>query len=314
VLDIADVYLKTFRQTGLAALTIGDRDLALGIKPLRALAKKASFPFLSANIVDSGGKPVFQAATIVKAAGYKVGIVGATTTLFVNRRQIQEKNGIQVVDPVEPVAKAVAKVKKSGAQLVILLSHLNQSELDRVLKGASGIHVVLGGQDTRMQHALDQHGETLSANGFFRGKYVSVSSLYVKSRSFAFVDRNRGSALSRRKSILESQLRSRELSLERARKNPKGASRVEVFQRLIVQIKTELQTLTMDIEDLKAPDPKASFIDWKLAPLGKQIVDDAAVAQIVTAYRKVHPDPKKRRKAVGPRPIPSRPIKPPVKR
>ena len=210
--------------------------------------------------------------------------------------------------------KEAAKLKKQGAQLLILLSHLNETELAAVGKLVPDIHIVLGGQDMRMEHSLKRVGNAFSGNGFMKGKYVSVIDLFIRNQSLTFVDRNARSSLENRKRALEGQVRSRERSLDLTKKQPNAKNRIEIIERMIVQAKTELQELEMDLEEVNDPDPNASHVRRTLTPLNKTIADEPTCAKWITAYRKIHPDPKKKRRAPPPPKAGGRPAKPAPRR
>ena len=56
----ADVFLAAMHRMGYVGLNVGIQDLALGLAPLRKLAKSHKIPLLSANLVDKAGQPAFQ--------------------------------------------------------------------------------------------------------------------------------------------------------------------------------------------------------------------------------------------------------------
>lgn len=74
-----DLLIRAYNEIGYDAYNIGINDLALGTDFLREFESRAQFPFISANIVDDDGKPIFTPYTIIKRNGAKIGIVGVTT-------------------------------------------------------------------------------------------------------------------------------------------------------------------------------------------------------------------------------------------
>jgi len=292
----AEVYLKTFAMMGLQAYTIGDRDLALGLVALRKLARKAKFPFLSANLVTPDQKPIFRPSVVLTVAGKKVAVIGATTTLFVNKATLTKIQGFEITDPSKAVAAEVAKHAAAGVKLFVVLGHLNDSEIEEVAKANPQVQFVLGGQGTRMQRVLSKTGSAWHAGAYFRGKNISVLDAYVLKDSLTFVDRDARKGLTQRKAQLERQIQSRETSITSAKADPKRASTVSYLERNLVQLKTELQEVTLDLEDLQEADPNASYVKWELKGMTTAYSDHVQVAKVVAAYRKVHPDPTKKPK------------------
>ncbi len=181
--DIALLYVRSFNRMNLQAYTIGDRDLVLGISKLKQLQKKAKFPLLSVNILDDKDQPVFQPSTVLNSGGIKIGIIGATTALLVNRQKVESEHKLNVEKPVLAIRREVAKLKKQGVGLFILLSHLNQTEITEVGRLVPEIQIVLGGQDMRMEHTLKRVGSALVGNGYMKGKYLSIMDLMVQNQS-----------------------------------------------------------------------------------------------------------------------------------
>ena len=314
VLDMADVFFRAFNSTKLDAYAIGDRDLALGIPELKKLEKRAHFPLLSVNLVDAKSKkPLFKPSVMLEAAGKKVLVVAAVTKTFFKKKELLEPQGIELGDPTELVHAEIQK--HPGADLVVLLGHLNDGEIKEVVERSPEIHFVLGGQTYRHEQTLNKVGGALVANGYFKGKNISVVDVGRIEKGKPFVDRNARSGLASRKATLERQIKSRELSLEQARKNPSRKGSLDYLERNLVQLKTELQEVAMNLEDVAAPDPKAPWVRWDLTAMGKTIPDDPKVAEMVATYRKRYPEPKAAarrppqpslRKGPGALPAPSR--------
>jgi 2',3'-cyclic-nucleotide 2'-phosphodiesterase (5'-nucleotidase family) len=314
VLDMADVFIRAFNSTKLDGYAVGDRDLALGIPELKKLEKRSKFPWLCANLVDAKSKkPLFKASVMLEAAGKKVLVVAAVTKTFFKKKELLDPQGIELADPAELVRAEIQK--HPGADLVVLLGHLNAGEIKEVVEKSPEIHFVLGGQTYRHEQTLGKVGGALVANGYFKGKNISVVDVGRIEKGKPFVDRNAKKGLVARKATLERQLKSREMSLERARKNPARKGSLDYLERNLVQLKTELQEVSMNLEDAAEPDKTAPWVRWDLTAMGKTIPDEPKVGEMVAAYRKKYPEPKKAkrqpprpslRKGPGTRPAPTR--------
>jgi 2',3'-cyclic-nucleotide 2'-phosphodiesterase (5'-nucleotidase family) len=205
------------------------------------------------------------------------------------------------------VAQEIKRRKAEGADIFILLSHLNPTETAEVAEKNPELHFILGGQEMKYRHGLTLHGQTLVAEAFMRGKNLSVLSLQIKDGSFRFVDRNYKSSLVKRVAALDNQIKTRSVYIENARKDPKKARSLEYFERNLVQLKTELQMTKMDLEDAREPDSNASQVSWELKGVDTSLADEKNIKELVTAYRKIYPDPTQKNKAAV---KPSRPIGP----
>ncbi len=67
----ARLALRAYRRMGVDAITVGERDLALGAAKWRALCDEAKVPVVAANIVGPGGQLIFPAHRIVRAGEYR---------------------------------------------------------------------------------------------------------------------------------------------------------------------------------------------------------------------------------------------------
>ncbi len=295
----ARLYLKTFADMGLHAYNLGDRDLALGLDRLKALEKKAKFPILSANLLKDG-KPVFTPSTVVEVGGYRIGVIGVITTLFVNKTSLEQNSGLTIAEPA-PIVKAEADaLRAKGVKIIVALAHLNDREVETLAKAVPDLTAILGGQSNRRQPLLKSAGGVFLANGYMRGKNMSVLDLFVNGDSLKFVDRDKGAAMKRRQRTLEAQIQGRERSIEAAKKDPARAKSVDYLERNLVQLKTELQELELDLEDLAEPDPNASYVKWELKGMTTAYADHAKTAAAVKAYRDVYPDPTRKKKTPPP--------------
>lgn len=167
----------------------------------------AQFPYLSANLDFSGdaelgdrytpeilpssafatgpeqsaagavGTPKFAPATVVPAAGERIGVVGATTPLL---QQISSPTGT-TVSPTSNDMPALAAIlqptvdalEASGINKIVLVSHLQQISLEQELVGLlDGVDVVIaGGSDTLLANADDP----LRAGDVADGQYPLIT-------------------------------------------------------------------------------------------------------------------------------------------
>ncbi|MDD6876190.1 MAG: bifunctional UDP-sugar hydrolase/5'-nucleotidase [Clostridiaceae bacterium] len=116
---------------GYTAYTPGCRDFDYGAGTLTALSDRAEFAFLSANLTDADGSPVFDAYTLVDAAGVTVAFVGVTspqTPSLSDGAEGLDFLGSDVTGDGAPLWKAVQsavdRAREEGADYVVALTHL----------------------------------------------------------------------------------------------------------------------------------------------------------------------------------------------
>src|SRR5436189_611281 len=127
---------------GDAAAAVGNHEFAFGPvgpdsvvrqssqDPLGALkrnAELASFPFLSANMLDrathktpSWAKPY----TVVRVAGANIGIIGLSTPDTPNVTMAVNVTSLEFTDPVPATVQAAKELRAQGADAVIVIAHM----------------------------------------------------------------------------------------------------------------------------------------------------------------------------------------------
>ncbi len=149
---------------GLDAMGIGRLDLGAGLGYLKKLAQRATFPMLSANLVDRHGKLLFDASLLVERGDLKVGVTAVLPddVLGEDFRTI----------PAKRVVRAEVKALRArGAQLVVVLSNLSEEE-NRKLARRSGADVILGSSSRRLTPEGERQGKTLLGSAGARGRYL----------------------------------------------------------------------------------------------------------------------------------------------
>lgn len=73
---IAESFVRDLGREGAAALVLGEREIALGLSGLEALAGASPAPLLSANLLRDDGRLAFESHVIVETGSRRVAIVG----------------------------------------------------------------------------------------------------------------------------------------------------------------------------------------------------------------------------------------------
>jgi sulfur-oxidizing protein SoxB len=174
--DIADCFklLKPDAMTGHWEFTYGtDR--------VKGLADSLGFPFLALNIRDTEWQePVFPAYKMFEKGGVKIAVLGQAFpyTPVANPRWMIPTWSFGIRE--EDVRANVEKVRKEGAQLVVLLSH-NGFDVDRKLAArAPGIDVILTGHTHDALPEVVRVGKTLLIASGSHGKFLSRLDLDVQ--------------------------------------------------------------------------------------------------------------------------------------
>ena len=120
------------------AAAIGNHDFGYGLSTLGRAIKDASFPLLAANASLAGGPRAYPAYVIVRRAGVRVGIVGATTPGAMLWERDNLHGRVVLRDIVPEVRTAVTEARAKGADVIVVVLHSG-------LSGGSGYDTVATG-------------------------------------------------------------------------------------------------------------------------------------------------------------------------
>jgi len=168
---------------GLDVNTFGNHEFDFGPDNLRDVILRADYPYVTANVRDSGTGDAFGSDLGVRKwlirqiAGVRFGITGlapADTATLTNVGP-----NATVLDPVDAMRAVVPEMRAAGAQVVVLLSHLCGDDTERVAALVDGIDVAVGDHCSRV---LEQprviNGTIISRRGD-EMKLVGQLDLYI---------------------------------------------------------------------------------------------------------------------------------------
>ncbi len=140
---LAEVIISSYNKMGCDALNIGAYDLALGVDFLRKQEKRAKFPFISANIMDKHGKPIFTPSIVKHINGVKVGIFGICDDKL-KLKKIPGSNKIKVENSLAKAEEIALRLKAEGADYIVLLTTLNTRQCRRIGQRGFPIDLIVG--------------------------------------------------------------------------------------------------------------------------------------------------------------------------
>lgn len=183
------------------AMTIGNHEFDWGLNKLQTLSDKAEFPFLAANIVLKGTDitPDFaEKYIIVNRNGINIGIIGLTTPETITKTKAENIAAYDFLDPATTVNTLVPKVKKAGADIVVVLSHMGASQ-DSKTKAITGEAAELAKAVTGVDAIIAGHSHSTIAGtvnnipivqAYYNGRSVGHIDLIIDSASKKIVENN----------------------------------------------------------------------------------------------------------------------------
>ncbi|HTR22124.1 MAG TPA: 5'-nucleotidase C-terminal domain-containing protein [Gemmatimonadales bacterium] len=120
--------VDAFNALALDAATPGNHEFNFGLGVLRDAAADATYPFVSANILQSDSL-LFPALTVVQRGGVKIGITGLTTPgVMVWDRRVVKAGGVRVRPIATAGPPALAQLDQANVDVRIVLVHSGMGE------------------------------------------------------------------------------------------------------------------------------------------------------------------------------------------
>ena len=191
----AQSIIKAYTAMQVDAVAVGPFDLAAGLALLQT-SQKQGFPWLSANLLDQKGHPLFQPMQIKKIGKIKAGIIGLTGAVS------SLPAGVTRADW-QAVLPALIKKTSRKCDVLILLSGLSPAENQEIARQFPAIHLILAADLGSGNMNPLQVNNTLITQTDRQGKYQGIltidwqkSGRWGKAKEEELVElRNRLSAL-----------------------------------------------------------------------------------------------------------------------
>lgn len=159
----------------LDALNLGQRELYFGADYLAKAAEKVSFPLISSNIQSEKPLPWLKKFVVVESGGYKVGIVGVLPEKsFDSYVPAEGVKGLTITPPKEALAKVVPEVRRQ-ADMVLLLSQLDETETTALIEAVPGIDLAVSASEDSICKTPPDKGKIVMPSGINGQHLLSVS-------------------------------------------------------------------------------------------------------------------------------------------
>lgn len=183
--------VDAFNAGGLDADTFGFNEVAADVSrlepsQLRQLVAASRFTWVSANVLELDRSDVFAGAqgarrwTVKDVGGIRVGVTGLIVPSpapgFVPASYGRD---LTVIDPVDAMREVIPLMRRDGAQVIVVLSHMDGETMERVARDVEGVDAILGSHVgfTSMSKIV---GNTILADGRDNMHQVAQIDLLVR--------------------------------------------------------------------------------------------------------------------------------------
>lgn len=185
----ARLLAAAFTAPGLDAFTPGERDLALGVGPLRQMAAAGQLPIISSNLTDARGGRLFGAEKVVTVAGLPVGLFGVSEPPTPADAARWQAAGIRVQPADVAAREAIAALRRAGAKVVVGLFHVGSPAASRrLVTGLTGLDWAVLGHSALNLETPEKAGEARLLEAYAEGKNLGVLDLHLVGGGTAFAD------------------------------------------------------------------------------------------------------------------------------
>jgi hypothetical protein len=160
---------------------LGDEEFNFGREFLEENLKKTSLAILSCNIFTSTSsgmkRRLFRPYMIKEFRDIKIGIIGVTT---VSTRE--KATGLEFIEPKTAVQEAVKELCNYNIDIIIVLSHLGESEDLNLINDVDGIDILIIGHSRAKEEPFTKIGRTLILRPSWQGRKLGKLSLIIKDK------------------------------------------------------------------------------------------------------------------------------------
>ncbi|MEN8258639.1 MAG: UshA-like (seleno)protein [Thermodesulfobacteriota bacterium] len=278
----ASALVQAYNHMEYDAVAIGRQDLAAGPQALQTLAHEASFPFLSANIVDMEGALLFKEIVHLKRAGMRIALIGLTGQAKLPDSGVDALKILAWQDVLPDLLKRAA----GKSDLVILLSNLSAADNKEISRQHSDVHLIFQSGVSKQNLRPQQINNTLISQSGHDGKYQGQ--LTVNWTSSKKWQQGEHPILALRKEYdrlgwlinrVQKKGGPKEVYKDNETRQKDFAKKLKRYQELEVELKK------ITAEEKKNSVPKASHSNH-FHPLPPSVPDDAVMIKLLQESRK----------------------------
>lgn len=183
---------------GFDAMVLGNHEFDWGLDKLQARMDQSDFPYLAANLVEksTGKTPDFvKPYVLVNKNGINVGIIGIVTPETATKTKPELVAPYDFKNPAEVVNALVPEVRKAGADIVVVLSHLGAfqnsktgeitGEAAELAKAVTGVDAIIAGHTHTTVSGTVNNIPIVEA--YYNGRSVGVVDIFINTDTKAVV-------------------------------------------------------------------------------------------------------------------------------
>ncbi|MGI6368629.1 MAG: hypothetical protein ACOX2L_09805 [Anaerolineae bacterium] len=180
------VLVDAMNLMGYDALGIGVGELIQGPEILEARAQEASFPLVSANLVDAAtGEPLFEPWVLIERKGTRFGVLGLSNPgALLGIESLWP--GAEILPAQQALTRYLDEVR-SQSDVVVVLSLLGLDSDQVLAQNVAGIDVIVGGNERYLLTEASSVNNTTIVQVGYDGEWLGQLDLTPADQGFAGV-------------------------------------------------------------------------------------------------------------------------------
>jgi len=155
------INLRAMEAMGYDAAAVGEDEFNFGRQFFEENIPKTKLAFLSCNMQPAKVSPFMMK----ELSGVKIGIIGVTHT-----QAAQKAGGIKFSGPGPALSGAIVALRKEGASIIILLSHLGEAEELNLIGEIKGVDILISGRSQAQAKLPDMVDSTIFLRPSWQGR------------------------------------------------------------------------------------------------------------------------------------------------
>ncbi|HEX4473889.1 MAG TPA: multiheme c-type cytochrome [Polyangiaceae bacterium] len=273
----AEALSRAFAALGLSAWAPGANDWALGVDELSSLQKTSRADVLASNL--SGATDGAKSTRVMDVNGVKLGLAGVSDP----ESPLGAPPGVVVGDAQAALARALADLKKQGAEVTVALVAADRGRAVRLADAVPGFDVFVVGKSFEQGDGNDAEmpptliGDTLVVQAPNHLQAIAVVDLFVRG-NFDFKD-GTGIADEERKESLTARISELDSRIRDGESHGAAAADLDARRKDLSRLKDELAK----IPATQTP-PDGSFFRYRLQEVRERLGTDASMKGLLSDY------------------------------
>ncbi len=155
---------------------VGHWDFGYGPEQLQKINKALNFPILGCNVFTEDGSNFLQPTALFEKGGVKIGVIGICAMIVDKVMPEKMSEGLKFTSGIDELPKYINKLKKEGADIIVLLSHNGFPQDVVLLKKVNGIDICLSAHThNRLYSPIEVNGALIvqcGCHGVFVGNFT----------------------------------------------------------------------------------------------------------------------------------------------